>query len=306
MPIVFTEFSILKWFSINCLYFLCVSLQKTALSDRLDSADVKKDEAASASGLVDSRNNLESPDTSAKTQTESGSSIQSSKMQKTSTPPSANSVEFLLSELTFAPVGNASETPNTDTASPTAPSTSPIATDTSSTTPVALTEPVTSTVVPTASVSSSTTPVTSSAVAPATESASTPKKLATRFVEIAAASSAVGNAQTHPFSSNNSVSRVAEEKNVQTTRQHQPSGSPAENNSSTPFSSADSVSRVAEEKKVQTTRQHQPSASPAENNSSTGPQGMPTFEALFDQVKDILSIELNVRRTLFRWKLLKT
>ncbi|XP_074331492.1 uncharacterized protein LOC141668506 [Apium graveolens] len=254
--------------------------QKTALSDRLDSADEKKDEAASASGLINFQNNLESPDTSAKTQIKNGYSIQSSAMQKTSTPRSVNCVEFLLSELSFAPVGHASENPNTNTASPTAPSTSPTAPNTSSTTPVAsLTKPVAST----ASLLSSTTPVTSSAVATATESASTAKKLATRFAEIAAASSAAGNAQTHPFSNTNSVSQMAEEKNVQTTRQHQPSGSPAENNSSTPFSSADSVSQAAEEKKVHATRQDQPAPSPAENISSTDPQGMPTFEALFDQ-----------------------
>ncbi|KAK1394669.1 Arf-GAP domain-containing protein [Heracleum sosnowskyi] len=218
--------------------------QKTALSDKLDSADVKRDEAASASGSIDFKNNL-------KTQTESASSIQTSTMQKTSTPPSVNSVEFLLSELSFVPVGNASASPNSP--------------NTSSTTPVAsITKPVASSVVPTASssVASSTAPVTSSAAAATTESASTPKRLATRFAEIAAASSSVGNTRFAEI--------AAASSSVGNTQTH-------------PFSSVDSVPRVAEEKKVQTTRQHQPSASLTENNSSTGPQGMPTFEVLFDQ-----------------------
>lgn len=204
----------------------------------------------SASGLIDFENNLESPD-SAKTRTESGSSIQSSTVQKTSNPPIVNSMEYLLFELSVAPVRNASENPITNTASSTA-------CNTWITTPVAsLTEPPASSVVPTASapanIASSTAPEASSSVASNTQIASTPKKTASRFAETAVASSFVGNAQTLPFSS------------------------------------ADSVSWVAKEQKVQTTQQHQPSASSAENNSSTGPQGTPTFKALFDQVKDIIN-----------------
>lgn len=218
--------------------------------------------AASASGVNQYDNKSESPDTSSKGQTESGSSIQSSPMQKTNDPPSVNSVEYLLFELSGLQVGNASENAISDAASLNSPvtlSTSPVASST---------EPVASSIVPT----DSSNPVASSAVPKAssnelvtsstatTESALTPRTSVTPAGEAAAASSSVENAQNHPLSS------------------------------------VYQVSRVAEEKKVQTAQQHNPSTSPTGTNSSTSPQRTPTFEAFFDQVKEyIMSFKLTVQ-----------
>lgn len=218
----------------------------------------------SASGLIQYDNKSELPDPSTKAQTERGSSIQSPTVQKTYNPPSVNSVEYLLFELSGLSVGSASENPSSNTASLTVPatlSTSPVA---SSPEPLASsTEPVVSSVVPPASstpVASSTVPkasnepVTSSTDAATTVSALTPRISVTPSGEAAVASSTVGNAPNHPFSS------------------------------------VHLVSWETEEKKVQTTQRNKPSASPAGTNSSTSPQCTPTFEAFPDQVKEIYHI----------------
>ncbi|WOG82281.1 hypothetical protein DCAR_0101444 [Daucus carota subsp. sativus] len=237
------------------------SHQKTAFSEIHDSADVKENEKKeeSESRLIDIKNNLESHDTSANTQTERGSTIQSSTEQKTSNPPSINSVEYLLLELS---VGNASKNPITDTASSAAPNASSDAPNISSSSPVAsLTEPVTSSNLPTSSptelVGPPIAPVTVSDVAANNESASMSKTSPTLLDEIPVVSLSIGNAQTHPIIFADSVSRVAEEENVQTP-QHQPSTSPAESNSSTaPGNASTDQSSQAVSKESQTTKSHE-------------------------------------------------
>ncbi|WOG87828.1 hypothetical protein DCAR_0207060 [Daucus carota subsp. sativus] len=122
--------------------------QKKSFSGSHGSADVKADDnkSANASGLIQYDNNSELPDTSTKAQTEFNSSVQSSIVQRTNNPPSINSVEFLLFELSGLAVGNASEKSSSNAATLAAPatlSTSPVASST---------EPVVSSIVPTASV----------------------------------------------------------------------------------------------------------------------------------------------------------
>lgn len=160
-------------------------------------------------------------------------------MQKTYGPPSVNSVESLLSELTGLKVGNAPENAISNNA---ASLTAPV---TLSTSPVASSTPVASSAVAKAS---SNEPVTSSTAT--TESALTPRTSVTPAGQAAAASSSVENAQNHSLS-------------------------------------IYPVSRVAEEKKVQPAQQHKPSTSPTGTIFCTSPQGAPTFEAFFDQVKKI-------------------
>ncbi|KAL8090117.1 hypothetical protein AgCh_039553 [Apium graveolens] len=219
--------------------------QKKSFTDSHGSADVKADDnkAASASALIQYDYRSELPDdTSTKGPTESGSSVQCSPMQKTYVPPTVNSVEFLLFELSGLQVGNASENPISNAASftaPVTPLTSPAASST---------EPVTSSIVPTDSLTpvassavpkaSSSEPVTSSNVT--TESEFTSRTSVNPAREDAAASLLEENAQKHPFST------------------FYPSG-------------------VAEEKKVQTAQRHKPSTSPTGADSSTSPRSAPTL-----------------------------
>ncbi|KAK1382795.1 ADP-ribosylation factor GTPase-activating protein AGD14 [Heracleum sosnowskyi] len=190
--------------------------QKESFTDRHGSADVKADDnkAATASGLIQYDNKSESPDTSTKGQTESGSSIQSWPMRKTNDPPSVNTVEYLLFELSGLQVGNASENPISNAAS----LTSPVTLSTSALASSA--KPVASSIVPT----DSSTPVASSAVPkassnePVTSSTTTtgnvltprtsPRTTVTPAGEAAAASSSVDNTQ-NPLSSVYTVSRTS-------------------------------------------------------------------------------------------------
>ncbi|KAL1827862.1 hypothetical protein ACET3Z_006274 [Daucus carota] len=264
--------------------------QKKSFSGSHGSADVKADDnkSANASGLIQYDNNSELPDTSTKAQTEFNSSVQSSIVQRTNNPPSINSVEFLLFELSGLAVGNASEKSSSNAATLAAPatlSTSPVASST---------EPVVSSIVPTASVlpagnatkiSSSNT---ASSTAPGTLSTSpvalSTEPLASSIVPTASSSpvalspvpiapstkpvtSSIGTATTESASTPRTSVTISGEAVAAT--------SPLENAQNHPFSSSYPVSpvaEVAEGKEVQKTQQQKPSASPSGTNSSTSPQ----------------------------------